>query len=118
MSALDSLISELANWCASNNFAPGCALEIYQSHEGLTIEQRLWLESYLLRWDAAEAVVAAGGRIAAWKRVYQHTHPDFRGCFPDGSLSIMSWAKYGGGLVTAETITDAELAERIGSARR
>lgn len=51
-------------------------------------------------------------REAAFKNVWRGTHKDYRGCLPDGTLTVMSWAKYGGGLVTASSICVAELAER------
>lgn len=46
-------------------------------------------------------------RKKAWAILWKKTHKDFRGTL-GGENSIMSWAKYGGGLVTMETITDAE----------
>lgn len=51
-------------------------------------------------------------REAAFKKIWRGTHKDYRGCLPDGTLTVMSWAKYGGGLVTASSICDPELAER------
>ncbi|SFU33895.1 hypothetical protein SAMN05216339_101415 [Nitrosomonas eutropha] len=51
-------------------------------------------------------------REAAFKKIWRGTHKDYRGCLPDGTLTVISWAKYGGGLVTAASICDAELAER------
>lgn len=67
---------------------------------------------------AAEQIRAfAGNREAAFKHVWRTTHPDFRGKLGDGTLSLMSYAKFGGGLVSAATITDAELAERLQEAR-
>lgn len=57
-------------------------------------------------------------REAAFKTVWRDTHRDYRGRLADGSLSLMSWAKFGGGLVAAASITDAELAERLEDAKR
>nr|WP_315425950.1 hypothetical protein [uncultured Pseudomonas sp.] len=57
-------------------------------------------------------------REAAFKTVWRDTHRDYRGHLADGSLSLMSWAKFGGRLVTAASITDAELAERLDDAKR
>lgn len=51
-------------------------------------------------------------REAAFKIIWRGTHKDYRGCLPDGTLTVMSWAKYGGGLVTASSICVDELAER------
>lgn len=66
---------------------------------------------------AEKAVTARGGRARAWAIVYRDTHPDFRGEQPDGTQSIMGYAKYGGRLVTLATITDEELAERLADAK-
>lgn len=51
-------------------------------------------------------------REAAFNRLWSITHKDFRGHF-GGAKTIMSWAKYGGGLNSAATITEAELSERL-----
>ena len=46
---------------------------------------------------------------AAWEA----THPDFRGKFEDGTLTILRCGKGGGAeLVTASSLTDAELREK------
>lgn len=57
-------------------------------------------------------------READFKRVWQDTHPDFRGKLADGTLSVLGYAKFGGGLVTAATITDDELDERLRDSRK
>lgn len=57
-------------------------------------------------------------READFKRVWQDTHPDFRGKLADGTLSVLGYAKFGGGLVAAETITGDELAERLRDSRK
>lgn len=56
---------------------------------------------------------ATPDRAAAFAAVWRDTHPDYRGREPGGTLGLMSWAKYGGRLVTADTITEAELLERL-----
>lgn len=48
-----------------------------------------------------------------FEKVWTKTHRDYRGKLEDGTLSIMSWAKYGGGLVTALNISEDELLERL-----
>lgn len=53
----------------------------------------------------------ANERKNAWKILWRNTHKDFRGMWC-GEQSIMSNAKYGGGLVTCESITEEELLER------
>lgn len=65
---------------------------------------------------AAEQIAAFGGREKAFDAVWRTTRQDYRG-HRDGFRSLMSHAKYGGRLVNAETITDAELAERLADAR-
>ncbi|MBV8248479.1 MAG: hypothetical protein JO200_08500 [Comamonas sp.] len=57
-------------------------------------------------------------RQADFKKVWQATHKDYRGRLADGSLSVLGYAKFGGGLVTAASITDAELSERLEEATR
>lgn len=57
-------------------------------------------------------------REVAFKKVWQATHRDYRGRLADGSLSLMSHAKFGGGLVTLSSITDDELAERLHATQR
>lgn len=57
-------------------------------------------------------------REVAFKKIWRDTHKDYRGRLPDGTLTVMGWAKYGGGLVTPSSITDAELAERLESIAR
>jgi len=57
-------------------------------------------------------------REAAFKKIWRGTHKDYRGCFLDGTLTVMSWAKYGGGFVTALSISVSELAERLESIKR
>jgi hypothetical protein len=57
-------------------------------------------------------------RDDAFKLIWRDTHKDYRGKLADGSLSILGWAKYGHGLVTAASISDAELAERLEAAKR
>lgn len=63
------------------------------------------------------------GSVANWKvtnmtkkqlfaRLYRSVHKDFKGRVGDYP-TIMSYAKYGGGLVGSECITDAELCERL-----
>ena len=68
--------------------------------------------------SAAKAIRELAGtpEVAFWQ-VWNATHPDFRGTLPDGTRTLMSYAKFGGGLVSADTITDAELAERLQEAR-
>lgn len=53
-------------------------------------------------------------RQRAFDRLYAETHVDFKGMLQDGTRTVMSWAKFGGGLATADTISDGELAERAG----
>ena len=62
---------------------------------------------------------AMGGeeREQAFNLIYRHEHRDYKGKLPDGTRTLMSWARYGGGLVSLATITDAELAERLPFAR-
>ena len=57
-------------------------------------------------------------REKAWRAVYRDEHSDFKGKLPDGTQTLMAWAKYGGGLVSLTTITDAELAERFAAISR
>ena len=63
------------------------------------------------------------GNTANWKatnftktllfaRLYRTVHKDFKGRI-NGIPTIMSHAKYGGGLVSSESITDTELCERL-----
>lgn len=66
--------------------------------------------------QANRTVDASTPRERAFDRLFRDTHPDFKGTLRDGVRSVMSLAKYGGGLVTAQTITDAELSERTGIA--
>jgi len=56
-------------------------------------------------------------RAALWRQVFADTHPDFKGRQQDGGESLMSWAQFGGGLVSLATITDLELRLRAPSAR-
>lgn len=57
-------------------------------------------------------------REAAFRKIWSDTHKDYRGRLPDGTYTVMGWAKYGGGLVSASSISDAELAERLESIKR
>ena len=50
-------------------------------------------------------------RKLAWVKLWRATHKDFRGTM-FGEQTIMSHAKYGGGLVSFSTITEEELKER------
>ncbi len=50
-------------------------------------------------------------RNARWKILWKRTHKDFRGT-TNGVKTILSWAKYGGGLVSMLTISDDELLAR------
>lgn len=68
--------------------------------------------------NSGSAMGGTAERAAAFKRVWQDTHPDFRGKLADGTLTVMGYAKWGGGLVTAETITEDELAERLQAVRK
>lgn len=52
-------------------------------------------------------------REKAFKRLWVATHRDYRGRLADGSRSVLSYARYGGGLVTAESISESELIERV-----
>ena len=53
-------------------------------------------------------------REDAFKRIWQASHADHKGKLADGSLSVMGWAKYGvGRLVTASSISNEELADRL-----
>jgi hypothetical protein len=72
--------------------------------EGYIANCKADLESY------RKALVKEKERL--FKKVWSKTHSDYRGKLDDGSLSIMSWAKYGGGLVTASCISVDELLER------
>ena len=63
--------------------------------------------------DAAQRI-----REVMFKKVWQATHRDYRGRLADGALSLMSYAKFGGGLVTAATIGDDELIERFQEQKR
>jgi len=56
-------------------------------------------------------------REQAFALIYRHEHRDYKGRQADGTRTLMSWARYGGGMVCAATITDAELAERLPYAR-
>ncbi|MCD0253075.1 hypothetical protein JWH16_04295 [Xanthomonas campestris pv. campestris] len=56
-------------------------------------------------------------RERAFRTIWHASHKDFRGKLPDGTLSVMSYAKFGGGLVSSRTISDEELAERVADTR-
>lgn len=68
--------------------------------------------------NSGSAMRGTAERAAAFKRVWRDTHPDFRGKLADGTLTLMGYAKWGGGLVSAVTITDDELAERLQAVRK
>lgn len=50
-------------------------------------------------------------RESKFNKIWSIAHKDFRGNL-GGEKSLLSWAKFGGGLCTAKTISDAELDER------
>lgn len=52
-------------------------------------------------------------REKAFNRVWSSTHKDYRGTLLDGTLSVMSYSSFGGGLVSAESISEAELVARL-----
>ena len=52
-------------------------------------------------------------READFNRLWDATHPVWRGQLEDGTKSLMGHAVYGGGLVTMFNIEDAELDERL-----
>lgn len=56
-------------------------------------------------------------RIRMFDAVHANTHRDFKGTY-DGEKTIMSYAKYGFGLVSARTISAAELRDRYTNMRR
>ena len=67
--------------------------------------------SFLRRLDVSEACfppLTTEERTRIFKTVYAATHSDFK-----GDDSLMSWAGYGSGLVTVETISDMELIARL-----
>ncbi|HCP6903026.1 TPA: hypothetical protein OE716_003360 [Escherichia coli] len=68
--------------------------------------------------QASSKAMVGKDREAVFKKVWQATHRDYRGRLADGSLSVMGYAKFGGGLVTAVSISDDELAERLEEAQR
>jgi hypothetical protein len=52
-------------------------------------------------------------REKMFNKIWSAEHPDYRGKRPCGKKSILSHMKFGSGIVSAETISDAELTERF-----
>ena len=51
-------------------------------------------------------------RRKLWRDIYCREHSDYKAKLADGSESLMSWAQFGGGLVTLASVTDVELRVR------
>lgn len=56
-------------------------------------------------------------RAKRWRVIYSGEHRDFKGRLQDGAESLLSWAQFGGGLVTLSSISDLELRIRTPSTR-
>ena len=68
---------------------------------------RLQLEECTMPLDAASPVE----RASKFNAIYAAVHPDYKVLINNEKV-VMSWAKYGGGLVGMHTISDLELRER------
>lgn len=55
VSELDQLTAHYEAWLKDQGLTKlGCALEALHGEEGLSIEQRQWLSSFVLAWEEAE----------------------------------------------------------------
>lgn len=63
--------------------------------------------------DTELAALTTQERQRMFDLIFKRTHPDFKGHFgPEQVRSVMSYAKFGGGLSTEACMSDAELRER------
>lgn len=67
--------------------------------------------------NAQEVALSATERERMFNAIYAKTHPDFKGHY-DGTKTLISYAKFGGGLASAATMSDAELRERFSDVSR
>ena len=61
-------------------------------------------------------LISDADRERMFNAIYVNTHRDFKGHY-NGQKTVMSHAKYGFGLVSCQTMSDAELRARYSSVR-
>lgn len=64
-----------------------------------------------------DSEISQSERVRMFNIVHAGTHSDFKGTY-NGEKTVLSHAKYGFGLVSARSISNAELLERYSYMRR
>ncbi|KGH23614.1 hypothetical protein [Comamonas thiooxydans] len=64
------------------------------------------------RGIALKVSITPEKRAEMFDVIYRNTHRDYKGFTAEGEKSILAWAAHGGGLETAQTMTDKHLTAR------